>query len=240
MQVAAFAAVALLASSPCRAQSAPSLNTQPSWTDADKAEFLKYLNSNAPMPSGSVSKSGATAASDTEFSFHTARSLEVGPASALIFPYSGNHWSGAADGGPGARVVFEQHFEPWLRLYAGLEGETLKQRELNGQTASLTRLAAPVGLEFALVPLSTPQTRYVLMRLGIAPSNVSSAAKNSDFADPILGASAAWDLGLGYEWQIADSPWRINAAIDGLRSISNRANISYYGLGGTIAAVYTF
>jgi hypothetical protein len=98
----------------------------------------------------------------------------------------------------------------------------------------------PAGLEFALVPLSTPQTRYVLLRLGAVAANVSGTANRGDFAAPILGASAAWDLGLGYEWQIADSRWRINAALDGLHSISNRSNISYYGLGGTLAAVYTF
>jgi hypothetical protein len=242
MQVRArlAAAIFFLAAAAVRAQTAPSLGTQPNWTDADKAEFLRYLNSNAPMPSGAVSKAGPAASSADESNFHTARSLELGPASVVLFPFSGNHIGGTATGGPGARLVFEQHFEPWLRFYAGLEGETMRQREIGGQTASLTRWAAPAGLEFALVPLSTPQTRYVLIRLGIAPSNVSSAANRGDFSTPVLGASAAWDAGLGYEWQIAETPWRINAALDGLRSISNRSNISYYGLGGTIAAVYTF
>jgi hypothetical protein len=241
MRLQAFAAAAvLLAASLARAQSLPPLGAQQSWTDADKAEFLRYLNSNAPLPGGQVSKTAATAEGDASWSFHAARSLELGPATTILYPYSGNHYSGAVGGGPGARLVFEQHFEPWLRFYAGLEGETLDQKERDGQTASLTRWAAPMGLEFALVPLSTPQTRYVLLRLGLAPANVSGAASSGDFASPILGASAAWDLGLGYEWQISDSRWRLNAALDGLHSISNRANISYYGLGGALAAVYTF
>jgi hypothetical protein len=216
------------------------LGAQQSWTEADKAEFLRYLNSNAPLPNGQVAKTAATASDDAGWSSHAARSLALGPASVVIHPYPGGRYSGAVDGGPGARAVFEQHLEPWLRLYAGLEAETLDQKERNGQTASLTRLAAPMGVEFALVPLSTPQTRYVLLRLGLAPANVSGATNGGDFATPILGASAAWDLGLGYERQIADSRWRINAALDGLHSISNRSDVSYYGLGGALAAVYTF
>jgi len=239
-QVAALAVAASLLCASARAQTVPPLADQKSWTDADKAEFLKYLNSDAPMPTGSVSKSAAPASSDANFTSHAARSIELGPATTSIFPYSGGHYSGTVDGGPGARLVVEQHFEPWLRFYAGLEGEPLYQKERNGQTASLTRWAAPAGLEFALVPLSTPQTRYVLMRLGVAPAAVSAATNRSDFSAPILGMSLAWDLGLGYEWQIPDSRWRLNAALDGLHSISNRDDVSYYGLGAALAVVYTF
>jgi hypothetical protein len=239
-QVAALAIFASFLAAAARAQTLPPLDAQKTWTDADKAEFLKYLNSNAPLPAGSVSRAAPEASSDLEFTSRAARSLELGPATTSLFPYSGGHYSGTVDGGPGARVVFEQHYEPWMRFYAGLEGETLYQKERNGQTASLTRWAAPAGVEFALVPLSTPQTRYVLMRLGVAPAAVSAAANRNEFSTPILGASMAWDLGLGYEWQIPDSRWRINAAIDGLHSISNRDDVSYYGLGATLAVVYTF
>ena len=236
--VSAALLLLLAGASPARAQASPPLTQQPAWTEQDKAEFLRYLNSTA-MPTGSVSKTAASPATEAEWSDRAARSVELGPTSLLLFPYSGNHYSGAADGG-GGRLLLEQHFRPWLRAYAGLEVDQLKQKELGGQTADLTRWAAPVGLEFALVPLATPQTRYVLMRLGVAPSEVVGPGGRSSYAAPVLGGSAAWDLGLGYEWQISDSRWRVNAALDGLRSIANRGGVSYYGLGAHVAAVYTF
>ena len=55
-----------------------------------------------------------------------------------------------------------------------------------------------------------------------------------------MGPSAAWNLGLGYEWQFANSNWRLNAAFDGLRSIANHSGVAYWGFGSTIAAAYTF
>ncbi len=235
---AAAGAAWLLPASGARAQSAPPLNSQQVWTEKDKADFLHYLDSNAPMPSGGQVK--AAGRSKESWSYREAQAIEIGPASTMIFPFTGNGHATTVAALPGVRVLYEKHFFPWLRGYGGLEGEALRQTRTDGAQGKLTRWAVPLGVEFALVPLATPQTRYVLLRLGLAVSDVAGADKRSSFAAPILGTSAAWDLGLGYEWQIPDTTWRLNAALDGLRSMGDRGGVGYYGLGMTLAAAYTF
>lgn len=237
---AAACAAWLLPASGARAQSAPPLNSQQVWTEKDKADFLHYLNSNAPMPSGQSQVKATAARSGESWSYREAQAVELGPASTMIFPFTGNGHATTAASLPGVRALYEKHFFPWLRGYGGLEAEALHQTRTDGAQGKLTRWAVPLGVEFALVPLATPQTRYVLLRLGIAVSDVAGADKRSSFAAPVLGTSAAWDLGLGYEWQIPDTTWRLNAALDGLRSMGDRGGVGYYGLGMTAAAAYTF
>lgn len=239
--LAAALLAALLAAGPARAgDSLPPLQDQKAWTPQDKAEFLRFLNSTgAPrMPSGSVS---AQAPAAEGIAFHAARSLELGPDFLELFPLSNGHYSGSVHGtAPGVKALGERHITPWLRAYGGLEYDRLSQQQLSGNTVGLTRWAIPAGLEFALVPLATPQTRYVLVRTGIVAGDVAGPGSRGDYRAPVLGASAAFDLGLGYEWQLSSTPWRLNAAIDGLRSISSRAGVAYYGMGLTAGAVYTF
>jgi hypothetical protein len=221
-----------------RAQTLPPLDQQKAWTDADKKQFLNYLNSNAPAPKGDVKAVSAPAGQD--WSYHPARALEIGPTSMTLFPFAGNRYASTVGPSVGGKILAEQHLVPWFRGYAGFEAEPLRQKRTDGTYAGLTRFAVPVGLEFALVPLSTPETRYVLLRAGISASEITGAGHASDFSAPLLGTSAAWNLGLGYEWQFADSNWRLNGALDGLRSIANRSGTGYYGLGLTVAAAYTF
>jgi len=189
------------------------------------------------MPAGQVRQVYLTENRST--SSHAAWSLELGPASTTLFPFSEKGGEPTARGTLGARALYERHLTPWLRAYAGLEAESLRQNRTNGSTAELMRWSVPAGIELALVPLATPQTRYVLLRLGLAASQVSGAP-GSDFSSPIVGTSAAWDVGLGYEWQIPNTSWRVNAALDGLRSIGDRNGVGYYGLGTTVALVKTF
>ncbi len=230
-------AVSLSLWAPCRAKAMPSLGDQRAWTQQDKVTFLHYLNSNKPMISGQVRE--VSLSENSLAAPHAAWSLELGPASTTLFPISGNGGGSPARGGFGARALYERHLTPWLRAYAGLEAESLSQARMNGSSADLMRWTVPAGIELALVPLATPQTRYVLLRVGLAASQVSGAPA-SDFSSPIVGTSAAWDVGLGYEWQIPDSNWRINAALDGLRSMGDRDGVGYYGLGAAAALVRTF
>ncbi|HVA65567.1 MAG TPA: hypothetical protein VNK24_01420 [Elusimicrobiota bacterium] len=232
-----FCAIVLPAWAHCRAHAAPSLGDQRAWTRQDKATFLRYLNSKQPMQTGQVRQvylsENRTAPS------HAAWSLELGPASTTLFPFSEKGGESTARGTLGVRALYERHLTPWLRAYAGLEAESLRQNRTDGSTAELMRWSVPAGIEFALVPLATPQTRYVLLRVGLAASQVSGAP-GSDFSSPAVGTSAAWDIGLGYEWQIPNSSWRVNAAVDGLRSMGDRNGVGYYGLGSTLALVRTF
>jgi len=215
----------------------PSLGDQQVWTQQDKATFLHYLNSNKPMVSGQVRE--VSLAENGLAAPHSAWSLELGPASTTLFPFSERGGEPTARGTLGVRALYERHLTPWLRAYAGLEAESLRQARTDGSTAELMRWSVPAGIEFALVPLATPQTRYVLLRVGLDASQVSGAP-GSDFSSPIVGTSAAWDIGLGYEWQIPNTSWRVNAALDGLRSMGDRNGVGYYGLGTTLALVRTF
>ncbi|MFI5362513.1 MAG: hypothetical protein ACHQ49_11130 [Elusimicrobiota bacterium] len=220
-----------------RAQTLPPLDQQKVWTEADKKDFLQYLNSNQPAPTGTVRDVGVPAAGG--FSSRSAQALELGPDFVALFPLAGNRYAPTVVSQPGGRALYERHFAPWVRAYAGIEVNPLRQKRLDDQWTDLTRWSVPAGLEFALVPLSMPQTRCVLLRLGIAASDVAGPGARSDFNAPLMGTSAAWNLGLGYEWQIPDSRWRLNAAVDGLRSFT-RNTTGYYGLGATAAVVLTF
>ena len=218
----------------------PPMHDQKAWTEADKAKFLQFLNTKGgAMPTGEVA-AGAPATEGFAYASQPARSIQFSPTFLQLYPISSGHYSGTVYGPPGAKVLLERHITPWLRTYAGLEYDGMSQRKRDGETSRLSRWAVPVGVEFALVPLATPQTRYVLIRLGLVASEVVGPGKRGDYDAPLLGGTAAYDLGLGYEWQIADTPWRVNATFDGLRSISSRAGVDYYGLGMTAGVVYTF
>lgn len=236
----AFLCAGLFSGAASAAETPPPLDQQRAWTPADKAQFLRYLGSSAPaLPAGDVKSAGAPPA-EGYASFRAARSISVSPTYLQLFPYAGSRYGGTVHDGAGGKVLLERHVRPWLRTYAGLEYDPLSQRRLDGSTARLTRWAVPAGVEFALVPLATPQTRYVLLRLGAVASDITGPGSRADFAAPVLGTSAAWDMGLGYEWQIADSRWRVNAAVDGLRSIASRGGVAYYGMDTTLGVVFTF
>ena len=218
----------------------PSMHDQKAWTEADKAKFLQFLNTTGgSMPGGDVA-AGTPGTEGFGYVSHAARSLEFSPTFLNLYPMSSQRYSGTVHGTVGAKMLVERHVTPWLRWYAGLEYDGLHQRKRDGETSRLSRWAVPAGVEFALVPLATPQTRYVLIRLGLVACDVVGAGKRGDYEAPLLGATVAYNLGLGYEWQIADTPWRVNATFDGLRSIANRAGVAYYGLGLTAGVAYTF
>lgn len=241
----ALAAVALAASPCVRAEKPPPLSRQQTWTEKDKADFLKYLNSNQPSASGQskelvLPSEQKAAEAGKKWSSHAARALEIGPAATVIYPFTQEGHIVTATPMYGGRMLYVQHFRPWIRGYLGLEVSAMRQRHKDDTWGRMTRWAVPVGLEFALVPLATPQTRYVLLRMGVVGSHVASPDQRSDFVAPIIGDSAAWNIGLGYEWQLADSNWRVNAAFDGLRAMEKKDEVGYYGLGGTIGLAYTF
>jgi hypothetical protein len=54
------------------------------------------------------------------------------------------------------------------------------------------------------------------------------------------GWHAAWNLGLGYEWQIPDTRWRMHVLAEGCRSFVRHDSPEFYRLGLTAGAAYTF
>lgn len=234
-----WAAVIVAPAARVSARELPPLNDQKDWTDQEKREFLDYLEASQPMPKGKARKIALPKGEGASGAERPAWAVEVAPATATIFPFDRKGYGATADGLLGARALYERHFFTWMRGYAGFEGVPMRERESGGGTADLTRWAVPLGLEFALVPLGTPQTRYVVLRAGVEAADVTGAPSGA-FSAPMTGPSAAWDVALGYEWQIPDTRWRMNAALDGLHSITNPGGVGYVGFGATAALAYTF
>ena len=219
--------------------------------DAVRVEYdkaLADLDARLQKIVGSLSVPGYPARGKISLESLTAGDIGSGMLDALRFQ-QGN-------GGAAITVTTDGLLEKWLADWrrkeakAPTKDEEALRSELFytssvGSDAAFTRDAVldipkPAGVEFALVPLATPQTRYVLIRLGLVACDVVGAGRRGDYDAPLLGATVAYNLGLGYEWQLADTPWRLNATFDGLRSIANRAGVAYYGLGLTAGVVYTF
>ncbi len=232
-----WAGLAALPAARVAAQQIPPLNDQKDWTDQDKREFLDYLQSNQPMPKGKARNIALPpGALGTE---SPAWALELAPETVTLYPYDQNGYGPTAEGLLGARALYERHFFTWMRGYAGFEGVPMDEKENSGATAELVRWAIPVGLEFALVPLGTSQTRYVILRAGVEAADMTGAPAGA-FAAPLAGPSAAWDVALGWERQFPDTHWRMNIALDGLHSITNPGGVGYVGFGATAEFAYTF
>ena len=229
----------LLLASAAAAQNPPPMNRQDAWTESDKKAFLRYLDSNAPAPPTGQVKEVETPAYGNRYVAHKARYLTLEAASDSVFPIDANNKVTSLPASIAGRLVAGGHLFTWIRYYAGIQYSSIRQQELSGKKDSLNHIQVPVGLEFALIPLGTPQTRYVLLRAGIAGNNVSGADK-SKFAAPLIGSSLAYTLGLGYEWQIADSRWRLHLLAEGYKSIETTNGVGYYGAGLTAGVARTF
>jgi len=224
---------------PAFAQDPPAMNRQDAWTDSDKKAFLRYLNSNAPAASGQVKEFAAPASSGRSYA-RKARYLTLEVLSDTLVSVDPAGKGTSLPAALGGRLIAGGHLFTWIRYYAGAQYSRLKQERLDGTTAHLTHVMVPLGLEFALIPLGTPQTRYVLLRAGVAVSNVSGSGSKADFAAPLLGSTLAWNLGLGYEWQVPDSRWRLHLLAEGYKSVGKKEGVGYYGAGVTAGVARTF
>lgn len=221
------------------AASLPNLRNQAAWGEKDKKEFLNYLKSSQPMPSGQVRKVAA-AGSRTSGKPAKARYASLGLAADTFIidqPGGGARTEMAT---PGPKLLFGGHLFSWVRYYAGLKYNRIGQDKLDGSRARLSHIEVPLGLELALIPLGTPHTRYVLLRGGVSSHRFSGPSDKADFAAPLLGWHTAWNLGLGYEWQFSNSRWRFHALAEACRSFSRTGRTPFDGMGLTAGFVYTF
>jgi len=221
-----FLFIALLAAlgSPSSAQSLPDLQHQDAWTEQDKKAFLDYVESGKTAPvKGSVRRTEAQEAKEAdEESTHMARYLTASLQNNMMFTNSGGKLTEQSNNA-GLRLLAGEHLFSWVRAYSGLEYSGYAQQKLNGSTADLSHLRIPVGLELALIPLGTPHTRYVILRAGASLHRFwGDGASDSDFQTSLLGWEESWDLGLGYEWQISNTPWRWHVVAEGEKAWSGR------------------
>ncbi|MBI4667595.1 MAG: hypothetical protein HY747_00150 [Elusimicrobia bacterium] len=117
----------------------------------------------------------------------------------------------------------------------------LRSNQNMAVTGNVREFQAPSGLELALIPLGTPHTRYIILRGGASAHYFTKPKgyQSNDFEAPLQGLRGAWNLGLGYEWQIADSNWRIHTLLEGYKSFERRGSDRFFGAGLTAGFVYT-
>lgn len=237
MTRAFLSAVFLLAAAQANAQ--PDLGRQDSWGDKEKQEFLRYLKSNQQLPvSGQVKDVGSPPS--LRQGVRKARYLTLEAVSDSVFPVAQDDKVNSEPVAFGGRLIAGGHLFSWIRYYAGFQYSSLRQEKLDGTRERLSHVQVPIGLELALIPLGTPHTRYVLLRAGIAGHHIAGPTAKSDYKAPLLGFRQTWNLGLGYEWQIHDTPWRFHALAEGYKSITTKDGSRFYGLGATLGLARTF
>ncbi|HNW44801.1 MAG TPA: hypothetical protein PKI19_09870 [Elusimicrobiales bacterium] len=222
------------------AQALPDLKNQAGWKEKDKQDFLKFLKSGQQAPVSGQVKSVANG-TDSKWSPRKARYLTLGLASDSIITVNnaGVMKTGAPSFGP--ELLVGGHMFSWVRYYGGLKYNRINQDKAGGGHSRLAHYEIPVGIELALIPLGTPQTRYVLMRFGVSSHYfANSAAKKTDFNPSLLGWHEAWNVGLGYEWQFAETNWRANILAEGCKSFVGKNSPEFYRAGLTAGLAYTF
>jgi hypothetical protein len=232
-----FALLLSCACAPAFAAALPDLRSQADWTDKEKKEFLDFLKSGQQAPAyGQVKyvapeKGGSSSTSKARY-----LTLELAT-DTMILQKDGSSATGGTTVGP--RLIAGGHLFSWVRYYAGLQYNKIGQGRADGTSVQTAHLQVPAGLELALIPLGTPQTRYVLLRGGLSEHYFSGGAGGAGFKRPLSGWRAAWNLGLGYEWQFDSSSWRFHALAEGYRAFPG-GGTQFSGLGLTAGFVRTF
>ena len=214
----------------------PDLRKQAAWGDKEKKEFLNFIRSDQPAPQGGQVKhvpdgNGARRPRKARYA-----SLALVTDTMIIDTGGGRTKTETTTLGP--KLLVGGHLFSWVRYYAGLKYNKVGQDRLDGARAHFSHIEVPAGIELALIPLGTPHTRYVLLRGGVSSHLFSGPGDKSDFNAPLKGWHPAWNLGLGYEWQFANSNWRFHSLAEGYRSMGG--GLRFYGTGLTAGFVYTF
>lgn len=235
-------AVALLLL-PAFASAQPDMSRQGAWTEKEKAEFLHYLRSGQPaVPKGQAKNVQPAQSSEAaERAPRKPRFVSLALSSDSPITVDGGGVVRREGSGLGPRLLAGGHVFTWLRYYGGAMGSRFRQEKLDGTKPLVTHLQFPAGLEVALVPLGTRQTQYLLLRGGTALHRFSSSTPADQFKTPLNGWQVSLNAGLGYEWQISDTRWRLHALLEGYKSLARQSNTArFYGLGFTLGTVYTF
>lgn len=220
-----------------RCAALPDLKSQAAWGEKEKQEFLGFLKSNQQLPAaGQVKYVPPQKGGRGGFSKARYASLAL-ETDTMILDSGGRTRTETTTVGP--KLLVGAHMFSWVRYYAGLQYNRIGADKLDGTRAQVPHLQVPLGVELALIPLGTPQTRYVLLRGGVSEHYFGGPGRKSDYKAPLLGWRPAWNLGLGYEWQLDESNWRFHSLAEGYRSFAS-GGTQFYGLGVTAGFVYTF
>lgn len=234
---ALFAALLLSAPAPATA-AAPDLRNQKAWGEAEKREFLKHLRSGKqPVVTGTVKDMPQEEVRSR--TVRKARFLSVAGFTDTLASDAGGKVI-AESTRLGGRVLVGGHLFSWVRYYTGVGYSNAGLRKVGGGRESVGHVQIPLGIELALVPLGTPQTRYVLLRGGVTVHHFGKTADPAALERPIEGWQGSWTAGLGYEWQIGGTPWRFNLLGEIYKSFVLEDSPQFLGGGLSTGFVYTF
>lgn len=220
----------------------PDLNNQERWNDADKKKFLDYLRSGESLFNGIGDKLvTANGNGGPALKLHKARFLTLAPFTDTLLIQNAERKIETESTTVGGQILIGTHIFSWVRCFAGARYSAYRRDRLDGDRSKIEHLHLPAGIEFALIPLGTPQTRYIILRLGGAAHHFLTAAEKSDFRLDLIDWRYSWNAGLGYEWQIPDSRWRLHLAAEGYRSIEEKkGDLRFFGTGASLGLVLTF
>jgi hypothetical protein len=218
----------------------PDLKDQGSWGSKQKNEFLRFLKSEKQIPiSGNVKSVSTSMNGSTRYRNGRTRFITANFGGSNLYLTGKDNVRRRISSNIGGKLLYGRHIFTWMRFYGGIQYSAIDQQKLDGQLARLKQYQIPLGLEFALIPLGTPQTRYVLLRAGVSAHYFEGNFEDSDFNNSLLGLRGSYNLGLGYEWQIPNSRFRLHALAEGLKSISNEKGSSFNGAGISLGLVYS-
>lgn len=221
------------------AQTLPDLKNQAGWKENDKQEFLKFLKSGQQAPVSGQVKS-VPGESGRSRGPRKARYFTLAMASESIITVASSGQKQTLAPAFGPQLLAGGHLFSWIRYYGGLKYSLISQQRVDGGHSRLKHYEIPAGIELALIPLGTPQTRYVLLRLGVSSHYFSGSGNKTDFSPALLGWHEAWNAGIGYEWQFSDSNFRANILAEGCKSIIKSRSPEFYRTGVTAGLSYTF
>lgn len=225
-----------------RAAEPPDLGRQKNWTESDKERFLRYLESGKqPKAEGSVKGLGSRAPTpDSPPDLRRPLYATVGLTTDTVLTVAGSGVVRNESTALGPELLLGGHLFSWVRCYGGVRYHRMRMSKLDDSRAGVDHFQVPVGLELALVPLGTPQTRYILLRGGVAAHHFGSKTARADFKTPLIGLQGSWNAGIGYEWQLAETNWRLHGLAEGYSYLFRRKAARFYGAGLTAGLAYMF
>ncbi len=227
MRLSAKILASVLFLSGANLKAAPDLSNQRGWSFQDKKEFLQQLESNQPMPTGEV-QYWQTPARDN---LKQARFLSLSLGYEGFYCFDSEEKLLGDTQSFSSRLVYGWHLFSWVRFYAGLGYSKFEIPRPDATPHRIAHWKLPVAIELALIPLGTPHTRYVLLRFGANLHYFKEEKRSDDDAPTLnLGTRRSYNIGVGYEWQIAESNWRINTVLEGYQTVEKINGKTFQGI----------
>lgn len=235
------------------AWSRPQLAGQQNWSKKDKDQFIQSIKGSgsifdrnkkvaiSPRPEERA-KIGNHDSKYIMMHYDGGRSLSLSTQN-----FGVNHYR------HGPAIYFGNHLFSWIRYALGTEYHQVRMKMLPYDYYYLSEITIPLWFEFALIPLGSPHTRYLILRSGlqgnylwgkteeITQLNLNNPEiKTSTESPDVLGLSTYWITGLGYEWQLGENFWRVHVLANVQVPLTQRHLRKFINLNTSIGTSYVF